>query len=380
MPAETPLSGLRCVELNERGGASYAGKLLRRFGADVVKAEPPQGDPLRRCGSPRHERDGASTTAAFDYFNEGKQTRCVRDGAELRALIEGADVFVLDVEPCRYEAWDLEPERLAELPCRVVVALTPFGLTGPYAGFRGTEMASSAFGGMSVGIGEPGRPPLRMPFKQTAVQGGLVGATAAMGVLLDRPGDAAQATVVEVSETDTWATLHAGTTMVSFLFSNRMRRRAGRRLLGQPYPHQLFRCRDGWIAIQGSERRQYDAFIEMVGSPDWAAERRFGSRLTMNFKHADEIDALLAPWFMERTRDEIFAECRARKIPAAPVRSISEVRSDPDMAAHGDLEHFTGATGVEVTVPAPPFRFRNSALAPPGPVPQPPCPEGEEAR
>lgn len=373
MSADHPLSGLRCVELNERGAASYAGKLLRRFGAEVVKAEPPEGDPLRTAFSPRHQHNGATTTAAFDYFNEGKATCCVRDGTELRALIKDADVFILDAEPRRYAAWDLSAERLSELPCRVVVALTPFGLTGPYAGFRGSEMASSAFGGMSVGIGEPGRAPLRMPFMQTAIQGGLIGAIAAMGVLFDPPKSEDGATVVEISETDIWATLHAGTTMVSFLFSNRMRRRAGHRLLGQPYPHQLFRCKDGWIAIQGSERRQYDAFIEMVGSPDWAAERRFGSRLTMNFKHADEIDELLAPWFMERTREEIFRECRARRIPAAPVRTLAEVRADPDVAEHGDLEQFTGATGVEVTVPAPPFRFRNSRLTGPGPVPHPPC-------
>ena len=375
--SDTPLSGLRCVELNERGGASYAGKLLRRLGAEVVKAEPPGGDPLRRRMSPRHEDGGRTTTAAFDYFNEGKQTRRVADGAELRELLEGADVFVLDVEPRRYDAWGLTPEGLNELPCRVVVALTPFGFSGPYAGFRGGEMVASAFGGMSVGIGEPKREPLRMPFMQTAIQGGLVASIAAMGVLMD-PGDGEGATVVEISETDVWATLHAGTTMVAFLFSNRMRRRAGRRLLGQPYPHQLFRCKDGWIAIQGSERRQYDQFVEMVGSPEWARERKFGSRLTMNFQHADEVDALLAPWFGQRTRAEIFAECRARKIPAAPVRTLTEVREDPDMTEHGDLESYTGATGVELTVPTPPLRFRNARLEPPGPAPQ--ATEAEVAR
>lgn len=368
MADDTPLAGLRCVELNERGGASYAGKLLRRLGAEVVKAEPPGGDPLRRRFSPRHEADERTTTAAFDYFNDGKESRRVEGGAQLRALVRGADVFVLDVEPRRYEAWGLDAAALSALDCRVVVAMTPFGLSGPYAGFRGSELVASAFGGMSVGIGEPGRPPLKTPMMQTAIQAGLVGAIAAMGVLMD-PGEPDGATVVEISETDAWATVHAGTTMVAFLFSNRMRRRAGHRVLGQPYPHQLFRCSDGWIAIQASERRQYDAFIEMVGSPEWAPERRFGSRLTMNFQHADEIDALLAPWFEQRTREEIFAECRARRIPAAPVHSVEEARSDPGLVDGGRFERYAGATGVELTVPAPPFRFRSARLAAPGPVP-----------
>jgi crotonobetainyl-CoA:carnitine CoA-transferase CaiB-like acyl-CoA transferase len=220
---------------------------------------------------------------------------------------------------------------------------------------------------MSVGIGEPGRPPLTMPLMQSAIQGGLVAATAAMGALAG-PDDTAPS-VVDISETDVWATIHAGTTMVSFLFANRLRRREGRRVLGQPYPHQLFRCRDGFIAIQGSERHQYQAFVEMVGSPEWITDRRFGSRLQMNTKHADEIDALLAPWFLARTRAEVFAECRRRKIPAAPVYSVDEVRRQPELRDRDCLETYRGATGVDVTVPAPPFRFREAVLRPAGPVP-----------
>ncbi len=372
MSDDLPLSGLSLVELNERGAASYCGKLLHRLGADVVKVESPEGDPLRRRFSRRHEADGVTTTAAFDYFNDGKPTEVVADPERLRALIEEADAFVLDLHPSRYAAWGLDPETLEQLPCTIVVAVTPFGLAGPYRDFTGTEFTSSAFGGMSVGIGEPGRPPLQMPLMQSAIQGGVMAASVTLATLLDPPPAERPAVVVDISETDVWATLHAGTTMVSFLFSNRMRRREGRRLLGQPYPHQLFRCKDGWIAVQGSERHQYDAFIEMVGSPEWATERRFGSRLTMNFKHADEIDALVAPWFMARTREEVFAECRERKIPAAPVRSISEVAADPVMRDDHRLETYTGATGVPLTVPAPPFRFRRSQLRAPAPVPVPP--------
>ena len=79
---DLPIGGLRVVELSERGAAAYAGKLLRRLGADVVKVEPPEGDPLRRNGSRRHEADGRTTTAAFDFFNEGKTSEVVsRSGA-----------------------------------------------------------------------------------------------------------------------------------------------------------------------------------------------------------------------------------------------------------------------------------------------------------
>lgn len=382
--ADLPIDGLRVVELSERGAAAYSGKLLRRLGADLVKIEPPEGDPLRLNGSRRHEAGGRGTTAAFDFFNEGKISEVVDDPARLRELVADADAFILDLEPRRYEAWGLDADGLASLGCGVVCAITPFGLSGPYRDYRGPEIVTSAFGGSSVGIGAPGRPPLRMPLSQTAIQAGLVAAIAALGSSYEGDayeGDAYQgddreaaggARVVDIAESDVWATVHTGTTVVSYLFSNRLRSRQGRRVLGQPYPHQLFRCSDGWIAIQASERHQHQLFIEMVGSPGWAAERRFGSRLDMNDRHADEVDAQLAPWFEARTRQQVFDECRARNIPAAPVRSVADVRADADLQAAGAFERFEGASGVELTLPAPPFRFAEAELAPPGPVPPPP--------
>lgn len=369
---DTPLAGVRVVELSERGAAAYAGRCLRRMGADLLKLEPPGGDPLRRSGSPVHTAGGrtTTTTAAFDYFNEGKTTRVLDEHAvpaDLARLVAGCDVFVLDIEPTRYEAYGLTVEGLASLGARIVCAITPFGLTGPYRDFAGPEIVTSAFGGMSVGIGEPHRPPLKMPLMQSAIQGGLVGSIAAMGALA---GDTdTNGSVIDISESDVWATVHAGTTMVSFLFSNRLRRREGRRVQGQPYPHGLFRCKDGLIAMQASERHQWESFLDMVGNPEWGTDRRFGSRMQMSTEHADEIDEMLAPWFMARTREEIFAECRARKIPAAPVYAVDEVRGQQALLERHCLEIYTGATGVEVTVPAPPFRFRHAVLAPAGPVP-----------
>lgn len=365
---DAPLAGLRVVELSERGSAGYAGKVLRRLGAAVGKLEPEAGDRLRTTQSRPHEGPPGATTPAFDFFAEGKSTHLLRTQRDLLAALDGADAFVLDLELRRYSRHWLDASTLSRLPARVVCAITPFGLTGPYRDYAGPEIVTASFGGMTVGIGQPARPPLKMPFMQTAIQAGLIAATSVMGALFDPP-TAEGAMVIDVSETDVWATVHAGTTMVAFLFSNRMRRREGRRVLGQPYPHQLFRCGDGWIAVQASERHQWESFVEMVGSPDFLTDRRFGSRMEMNFKHADEIDRLLAPWFLARTRAEIFEQCRARRIPAAPVRGLAEVRADAELAEIGAFETYPNASGVPITVPTPPFRFRNAQLEPAGEVP-----------
>ena len=345
---------MRVVELNERGSASYAGKLLYRLGAELIKVEAPAGDPLRR------------SAAAFDYFNEGKTVEVVTEPARLRELCVSADAFVFDLELDRFAAWGLDKDHLGDVGAKVVCAVTPFGLTGPYAHYRGPDAIVSAYGGMSVGIGDPKRAPLHMPLMQSAIQGGILATIAIIGALLDERDEPA---VLDISESDVWATLHAGTTMSSFFFSNRMRRRAGRRLLGQPYPHQLFECKDGLIAVQASERHQYAALVEMVGSPDFLVDRRFGTRMQMNNEHADELDALLAPWFMSRTRAEIFAECQQRGVPAAPVNTLDEVRRHPALRERESFETYHGATGARVTAPRIPMKFASAQIRPPGDVP-----------
>ncbi|MPZ24926.1 MAG: hypothetical protein GEV12_00355 [Micromonosporaceae bacterium] len=370
-----PLAGLRCVELSERGAGGYAGKLLRRLGAEVVKLEAGEGDPLRHRGSFPHRADGRHTTAAFDYFNEGKPVAGIATGADLVRLCEGADACIVDLEPARRAALGIDHELVRRLPVRVVALISPFGESGQYAGYRGPEIVTSAFGGVNVAIGQPDRPPLKIPLMQGAVQGGLIAGIAVLGHLCGPAGESApdrpagEPAVAEVSVTDVWATVHTGTTLVAYLFGNRVRGRYGHRVLGAPYPHQLFRCQDGWIAIQASEKHQYREFLEMVGKADWYAERPFGSRRAMNDEHGDAVDAALAPWFMARTRAEIAAECRRRKIPAAQVQTVSEVRDDPALRERGCLETFEGGTGVPVTAPRPPFRFRTASLTPPGPVP-----------
>lgn len=168
-----------------------------------------------------------------------------------------------------------------------IVALTPFGLSGPYANFKGPEAITAAFGGVTYAIGEEQREPLRPPGRQGLVQSGLAGAIVALAAVhafkSNQGADPTAATgVVDISEADIWATLHMGTTLVAYLFGNRIRKRSGNRVAGQPFPHQLFECADGWIAVQASERHQFEAFPEMLGNPTWLADRELGSRSDMN--------------------------------------------------------------------------------------------------
>jgi hypothetical protein len=109
--------------------------------------------------------------------------------------------------------------------------------------------------------------------------------------------------------------------------------------------------------VQASERKQFAAFVEMLGYPEWLTDHRFGSRLDMGNKNADVVEAHAAPWFATRLRSEVFAACRARGIPAAPVRSIGEVLADEALAADGAIVEVETSDGRRMKVPWFPARF-----------------------
>jgi crotonobetainyl-CoA:carnitine CoA-transferase CaiB-like acyl-CoA transferase len=176
---------VKVVERDSSVATAYCGRLLGMLGGDVVKVEPPQGDAMRAARPMLSTPDGTSVSALFEYLNCFK--RSVRldptDGADLRAMdeIQGAADIVL-----RYV--DGDPDRALEDYRRlsaanhrlIYVAISGFGLTGPYRTYRSNEFIDFASGGYTYITGEPEREP---------VQGGgpwagyLVGTTAAIATL-----------------------------------------------------------------------------------------------------------------------------------------------------------------------------------------------------
>ena len=152
-----PLAGIRVLELAEGIVGPYAGKFFADYGADVVKVEPPLGDRARRLGPFPDSGPDPEQSALFLHLNTNKRSVVGEPGDPIVGrLVQWADL-VIQSSP------QPDPAELrAAFPSLVVLTITPFGLTGPYAGFAGEEIVHYAFGGPMASTGNPGREPLKL--------------------------------------------------------------------------------------------------------------------------------------------------------------------------------------------------------------------------
>ena len=163
--------------------------MLADFGARVIKIEDPGGDPLRRCGPFPGGTADPEASGTFLHLNTNKESVVVDPGARggvdlLRALIRAADIVVETGRPGELDGLGLAPAALlADQPALVVASITPFGQTGPYAGYQMSEIVAFAMGGPMNSSGQPDREPVKMVGNVVQMQSGATAAVAILGAL-----------------------------------------------------------------------------------------------------------------------------------------------------------------------------------------------------
>jgi crotonobetainyl-CoA:carnitine CoA-transferase CaiB-like acyl-CoA transferase len=160
-----------------------------------------------------------------------------------------------------------------------------------------------------------------------ALQLGLAGAGAALAAVLER--GAAGGDFVDVAESDVVA---AAMRMYSlaYHFLQIPMTRQGLRAPGSSgrYPHTLLPCKDGYISTICRSQVDWDRLVEMLGNPAWAQEERYKDFFRMGTEYADEVDALIVPWLMERTKAELSDLAAQYRVPLGPVNTVDEVLRD----------------------------------------------------
>ena len=346
---QPPLAGIGVIELGGGSAIAYAGKLYADLGADVMRLGITGGK--RAPGGTRE--DGEIKGLAL-YLNARKKSRVIDPTGDV-GLEEISELFarsriLLHAPIDHAQASTLGPEAIAaEFPHLIVVSVTPFGLKGDARHWPADDLTLQAYGGISIGIGLPGEPPLKLPGDQSAFQAGLSAAIAGMAGMFPRGG-----VLVDVSAADVWASFYTGVEVALAHFKRHPKRRAGHRVSGQPYPRTIFRCKDGYFAIQCGESRHWQSFLGMIGREDLAADALFANRFKANDEHGDACDALIEPWFLSRTKDEILQHCLQHKIPGAPVYDIQEVVQHPHLKQRAYFVP-VAASNRSVRVPGHPF-------------------------
>jgi crotonobetainyl-CoA:carnitine CoA-transferase CaiB-like acyl-CoA transferase len=362
---EPPLVGYTVVDLSTGIAGAYCTKLLADGGADVVKVESPQGDPLRRWSSSGTAIPAASDGALFGYLAGSKHSVVadaeVGDDIEMvHKLLAAADAVVWSAGSKLAEHHSFRPAAIhTAYPYLTVTSITPFGLEGPWRDRAATEFTLQAWSGGIVGLGR-GLPERAPVFVGGQVGEYLAGAYASAATLASRcsglSSGAGQLIDLSMLETQILCLTYYP---VSYF-----------EMLGRPWRNArrltvpgVAQAKDGLVDLGCGTAQQWFDLCAMVGHPEWIDEESALSITEQANVHAEEIYA----WVRSTPADEIHDLATAFRIPNAPVANGANVASLDHFRERGS---FVRNPRDGFQQPGHPFRMRPAQLRQPQPAPR----------
>lgn len=324
-----PLHGIRVLDASTILAGPLACQILGDFGADVIKIEhPTAGDGMRGHGP---SKDGVPIW--WKEIARNKQAIGLslsrEDGADIfRALARQADVVVENFRPGTLERWGVGPEVLHELnPGLIIVRVTGFGQTGPYAGRAGFGTLAEAMSGFAHLTGQPDGPPTLPAFGLADSIAGIAASSAVSMALFARERNGGKGQVIDLNllnpimtAVGPGPTVYQQTGVVGMRHGNRSTNNA---------PRNTYQTSDGhWVAISTSAQAIAERVMRLVGHPEVIDEPWFAAGHS-RAEHADELDAMVGGWIGARTRDEVVAAFTEAGAAIAPIYSARDIVEDP---------------------------------------------------
>ncbi len=363
-----PLRGVRILDMATVLAAPFSATLCGDMGAEVVKLElPAGGDPLRGL-TPVHEGHPLFWKTA----NRGKKgisldVRKPEGRALFLQLIAGFDVLVENFRTGTLDGWGLDIGTLhAANPRLIVLRLTGFGQTGPYARRPGFARIFEAMSGFTHLTGEPGGPPQHMNYPLGDVVAGLFGAFAISTALAERnasPPQQYRGAEIDLSATEAMARL-LDPLAAEHRIGGVVRGRTGSRAT-YTAPSNVFRAADGvWFTLVGTGGPIFARICRAIGREDLLSDDRFCDNAA-RLRHLEALDRILADWCAARTFDELAALLDREDVPYSKVFSIADLQADPHMRERGAFIDLPDEEFGGVPAPAPVPRFVGRGPAPP---------------
>jgi crotonobetainyl-CoA:carnitine CoA-transferase CaiB-like acyl-CoA transferase len=344
--AQGPLDGVRVLDLSRLVAGNMVSLQLADFGADVIKIEPPAGDPLRDW------RDGGEPLYWKTYCRNKRSLvlnlRHASAKDALLRLVAGADVFIENYRPGTLEEMGLGPDvLLATNPDLIVVRVSGFGQTGPYAPLPGFGTLVEAMSGLAARTGFADREPVLPPLALADMIAGLYGAFAVVTALRARDHGASRG---EGSPRSAGAGAVRGQiidlTLLESIFSVLGPEAAIHRVTGVvkertgsgsniSAPRNVYRCADGkYVAISGSTENMARRIFQAIGRADMIADPRFSTN-SARVANRPLVDAAVGGWFATKSRDAALALMRDANVTAGPVYDIADAAADPHFRERG---------------------------------------------
>jgi crotonobetainyl-CoA:carnitine CoA-transferase CaiB-like acyl-CoA transferase len=326
-----PLAGYRVLELGSTVAGPFCGRLLADFGAEVIKIETPDGDPVRTFGK-RHE--GKSLYAASICRNKRMASINLREerGRDLiRDLVKDCDVLIENFRPGTMESWELGYDDLSAInPGLVMVRISGFGQTGPYKARAGYGVVCEAVSGLRHLTGDPDRPPARMAVSLTDEIGGTYAAYGVAMALLHRNvtgrGQCIDAALYEC------AFSYMEPYVPAYEKLGAVPNRMGSRLPNST-PNNLYPTKEGGhIHITAGSMRVWERMARVMGREDLLDDPKFAEQVSLN-ANEDEVDEIVGEWTARYPLDEIEKLLEDAGVPAARIYTIEDIFEDPHYAA-----------------------------------------------
>ena len=336
--SQRPLDGVRVIEMGQLLAGPFTGTILAYFGAEVIKVEPPGGDPIRGW---RQVRDGTSLW----YRSLGRNKKSVtldlksERGRELALqLLESADVAIENFRPGMMEQWGLGPEQVkARNPGLVYARISGYGQTGPYAGKPGYASVTEGFGGFRYINGEPGKAPVR---PNISLGDTVAAIHAALGIALAliqraKPG-AGEGQVIDVALYESVFNLMEGI-VPEYDGAGVIREPSGTTVTGI-VPTNTYRCDDGkYVVIGGNGDSIFKRLMVAAGRFDMAENPAMADNAG-RIVHEEEIDEALALWCASHSSAHIINTLEQERVPVGPIYSVEDMMADPQYQARGLFE------------------------------------------
>ncbi|PFG49225.1 formyl-CoA transferase [Amycolatopsis sulphurea] len=342
-----PLAGITVVEMGQLIAGPFCGQLLGDLGAEVIKIEPPgSGDPMRRWG--RTTAEGASLTWPVIARNKKSLTLDLRrePGQEVaRELLRTADVLIENFRPGTLERWSLGPERLhAENPGLIVVRISGFGQTGPYAGRAGYGSIGEAMGGLRYLIGEADRPPSRAGISIGDSLAGTFAALGALAALHSRQSTGRGQVVDSAIYEAVLAMTEAEVTEWDAI--GHQRERTGAILPGVAPSNVYPTATGGDVLIAANQDTVFRRLAEAMGRPELAEDPRYATHQARGARQA-ELDGLIADWSGKIDAGDLLALLHDAGVPAGKVYRAEDMFADDHFTARSAIVRVGNALGHE---------------------------------
>ncbi|MCA8867386.1 MAG: CoA transferase, partial [Rhodobacteraceae bacterium] len=333
--AETPLKGLKVIELARILAGPWAGQTLSDLGADVIKVESPEGDDTRRWGPPFVSRGDDISAAYFHSCNRGKRSVTVDfsqpEGQEIiRRLVADADVLIENFKFGGLEKYGLDYASLKPLNPRLIYcSITGFGQTGPYRKRAGYDFLMQGMAGIMSVTGEPAGQPQKMGVAVTDILTGLYSVIAIEAALLqrERTGEGQQIDM---------ALLDVATSTMANQAMNYLTTGVAPKSLGNAHqnlaPYQVFDCQDGHIIIATGNDRQFQRLCNLLGLTEMATDPNYASN-SDRIANRKTMTDLINQATRKRHKQDLLTACEAEGVPAGPINNLKEVFDDPQVIA-----------------------------------------------